>query len=66
MVNWTQVYLLSEWSIRSAMLVYVPQRRSPVVARAWLLLIFICPWGGLVLYVTIGRPGLSVKRRELQ
>jgi cardiolipin synthase len=66
MLNWTQLYLLSEWSIRLAMLVYVPQRRSPAAARAWLLLIFIFPWGGLVLYATVGRLRLSAKRRELQ
>jgi cardiolipin synthase len=66
MVNWTQVYLLSEWAIRLVMLGYVPQRRSPSAARAWLLLIFIFPWGGLLLYATVGRPRFSAKRRELQ
>ena len=66
MVSWTQVYLLSEWAIRLVMLGYVPQRRSPSAARAWLLLIFIFPWGGLLLYATVGRPRFSAKRRELQ
>lgn len=66
MVNWALVYLVSEWLIRLGMLVYVPQKRSPAAARAWLLLIFIFPWGGLVLYATVGRPRLSGKRRELQ
>ena len=65
-MNWTLVYLISEWVIRLGMLVYVPQKRTPAAARAWLLLIFIFPWGGLVLYATVGRPRLSEKRRELQ
>ena len=65
-MSWTLVYLISEWFIRLAMLVYVPQKRSPAAARAWLLLIFIFPWGGLALYATVGRPRLSAKRRELQ
>jgi cardiolipin synthase len=66
MMNWALVYLISEWLIRLGMLVYVPQKRSPAAARAWLLLIFIFPWGGLVLYATVGRPRLSGNRRELQ
>lgn len=49
------LYLLSEWAIRFIMLVYVPQRRSPAAARTWLLLIFLLPWPGFLLYAAIGR-----------
>ena len=50
MLTWTTLHLIAEWTIRLIMLVYVPQRRSPAAARSWLLLIFIFPYGGLVLY----------------
>jgi len=53
--SWGLVYVLSEWVIRLVMLVYVPQRRSADAARAWLVLIFLVPWLGLVLYAAIGR-----------
>jgi cardiolipin synthase A/B len=53
--SWGLLYVLSEWVIRLVMLVYVPQRRSPDAARAWLVLIFLVPWLGLVLYAAIGR-----------
>lgn len=49
------LYVLSEWAVRFVMLVYVPQRRSPAAARTWLLLIFLLPWPGLLLYAMIGR-----------
>ena len=39
-------YLISEWLVRIIMLLYVPQRRSPASARAWLLLIFFLPIPG--------------------
>jgi cardiolipin synthase len=60
------LYVASEWIIRIAMLFYVPQRRPPASARAWLLLIFFLPWGGLVLYGLIGRVFLPQRRLEMQ
>jgi cardiolipin synthase len=53
--SWTLVYYVSEWLIRLVMLFYVPQRRLPAAARSWLLLIFILPWPGLILYAFFGR-----------
>ena len=55
---WPSLYVMldiSEWLVRLAMLVYVPQRRSPAAARTWLLLIFLLPWPGVLLYAAIGR-----------
>jgi cardiolipin synthase len=49
-------YLISEWIIRIAMLFFVPSRRTPQAAQAWLLLIFFLPIPGLILYAAIGRP----------
>jgi cardiolipin synthase len=60
------LYVASEWIIRVAMLFYVPQRRPPASARAWLLLIFFLPWLGLVLYGLIGRVFLPRWRLEMQ
>lgn len=60
------LYVASEWIIRVAMLFYVPQRRPPASARAWLLLIFFLPWVGLVLYGLIGRVFLPQSRLEMQ
>jgi cardiolipin synthase len=60
--TWAELYFLSEWVIRILMLVYVPQRRSPAAARTWLLLIFIVPWVGLILYGVFGRAYLPRRR----
>ena len=56
-------YLISDWVIRIAMLIVVPWRRPPEATRSWLLLIFILPLLGLVLYLAIGRPSFPAWRR---
>jgi len=67
---WPSLYVMldiSEWLVRLAMLVYVPQRRSPAAARTWLLLIFLLPWPGVLLYAAIGRirmPAWRVARQR--
>src|SRR5690349_13360526 len=65
-MNWAIFYWASEWVIRLGMLVYVPRRRSPSAARTWLLLIFLFPWPGLIVYALVGRPRLPKRRVELQ
>jgi cardiolipin synthase A/B len=62
----TWVFLAVEWSIRLVMLVYVPQRRSPAAARGWLMLIFVEPIVGLLIYSVLGRPTLPKHRVALQ
>jgi cardiolipin synthase len=59
-------YVISEWLVRIAMLVYIPQRRTPASARAWLLLTFFLPAVGLVLYALIGRAYIPQRRLEQQ
>jgi cardiolipin synthase len=66
MHTWALSYLILEWSIRLVMLVYVPQRRSPAAARTWLILIFIQPVVGSLLYALLGRPQLPKRRMEMQ
>src|SRR5947209_4851609 len=57
-------YLISEWVIPITMLFFVPSRRTPQAAQAWLLLIFFLPLPGLILYVAIGRPRFPAWRTE--
>jgi cardiolipin synthase A/B len=66
MIDWSFLYLASEWGIRLVMLLYVPQRRSAAASRTWLLFIFLLPWPGLVLYALVGRIRLPQWRRKLQ
>ena len=65
-MSWSLLYLASEWSIRFIMLAYVPQRRSTAASRTWLLLIFLLPWPGLLLYAIFGRVYLPKRRIEIQ
>src|SRR5262245_55514472 len=66
MLTWTTLHLIAEWVIRLVMLVYVPHRRSPAAARSWLLLIFVFPYLGVILYWIFGRPYLPRRRIEIQ
>lgn len=64
MLSWSFLYLISEWAVRLVMLFYVPQKRSTAAARTWLLLIFLLPWPGLLLYALFGR--IYVPRRRIE
>ena len=66
MLTWTTAYIVAEWVIRIAMLVYVPQRRTPAAARTWLLLVFFWPVVGLVVYWVFGRIYYPQRRIEEQ
>jgi cardiolipin synthase len=48
--------------ICGAMLLVVPRNRQPTAAMAWLLLIFLIPIGGAILYLLIGRNPVPRKR----
>jgi cardiolipin synthase A/B len=65
-VDWGHAYVASEWVIRVAALIVVPQRRPPSAARAWLLFIFFLPWPGLVFYSLIGRAYMPRRRLDVQ
>lgn len=64
--NWSLLYLISEWTTRFIMLVYVPQRRTAASARTWLLLIFLLPVPGVIIYALFGRIYLPRRRIEMQ
>ena len=66
MIDWSFLYLCSEWAVRLTMLLYVPQRRSASAARTWLLFIFLIPWPGLAIYALVGRIRVPAFRRKLQ
>ena len=64
MLLWTLalVFTISGWVIRLVMPFVVIRRRRPTSAMAWLMVIFLQPWVGLVLYGLIGSNHL-VRRR---
>jgi cardiolipin synthase A/B len=63
-INYTLFYLTLEWAIRLAMLAVVTRGRRPVVAMAWLLIIFFEPIIGIILYGLFGRNRLPRRRIE--
>jgi cardiolipin synthase len=66
MIDWSLLYLISEWAIRLVMLIYLPQRRSAAASRTWLLFIFLVPWPGVALYWAFGRIYLPKRRIQMQ
>src|SRR5262249_27283397 len=61
---WLNVFFAAEWTVRLAMIVVVPFRRSPEAAKGWLLLIFFPQPVGLTLSLLIGRPKLPQWRLD--
>jgi cardiolipin synthase len=55
-----------DWIIRLAFLLYIPRKRKPSSAIAWLLVIFLIPGIGILLFIIIGTPKLSKRRRDRQ
>jgi cardiolipin synthase len=67
--NWatiTAIVGLVGWILPFAMLFIVPVNRKPSSATAWLLLIFFLPYLGLVIFLLLGSPKLSRRRRAEQ
>ena len=63
--SWSWTLLAAEWLVRLVLLAYIPQRRPPAAARTWLLLIFLFPWAGLLIYLIVGRIQIPKRRRKL-
>lgn len=57
---------LGAWVIIIGSLFVVPRNRRPGSATAWLMLIMLAPYVGLLLFWLIGSPKLSRRRRALQ
>jgi len=67
--NWSTITALTGlagWIIAFVMLFIVPVNRKPSAATAWLLLIFLLPYLGLLIFLLIGSPKLSKRRRTQQ
>src|SRR5690242_16828650 len=70
--NWDIVLLLIEilivigYAIPLIMLFIIPSNRKPSSATAWLLLMLLLPYLGLLLYFLIGNPKLPARRRAQQ
>lgn len=60
------VWYIFEWLLRVASLFIVPRNRRPSAATAWLLLIFLVPVPGLLLFAAIGSTKLPQYRRDAQ
>lgn len=66
-LTWTAVALfIIDWIIRIGFIIYIPRKRNPNSAIAWLLLLFILPGLGILLFLIIGNPRLSKNRRNMQ
>jgi cardiolipin synthase len=65
-MSWHIAYYLSEWVIRITALWVLPGISRPAAARTWLLLVFLLPWPGLLLYLLIGRVRLPEWRIHMQ
>lgn len=66
--NWNWITILGALSylIGIFALFVIPANRKPGEATAWLLLIFVAPFLGAILFLLLGNPKLSKWRREQQ
>ena len=64
--NWITVAGMLSYVIGILALFIIPANRKPGEATAWLLLIFLAPIFGAILFLLLGNPKLSPWRREQQ
>src|SRR5881227_1299910 len=67
--NWTTIIFLLlalDWAVLIIMLFIIPTNRKPSSATAWLMLILLLPYLGLVIFLLLGSPKLSKRRRAQQ
>jgi len=64
--NWIAILGVLSYVIGVLALFIIPANRKPGEATAWLLLIFLAPILGAILFLLLGSPKLSKWRRELQ
>lgn len=64
--NWITVAGVLSYVIGIGAMFIIPSNRKPGEATAWLLLIFLAPIFGAVLFLLLGNPKLSAWRREQQ
>lgn len=59
------IYII-DFIVRVWLIFYIPRNRKPTAAMAWLLLIFIIPLFGTILFFVLGSTKLSKKRQSDQ
>ena len=64
--NWIQITGVLTYLIGIVALFVIPANRKPGEATAWLLLMFVAPILGLILFLLLGSPKLSQWRRAQQ
>src|SRR5690242_750894 len=67
--NWATIAFIIAvigWIIPVVMLFIVPTNRKPSSATAWLLLMFMLPYFGLIIFLLLGSPKLSKRRLAQQ
>src|SRR3954453_14264903 len=67
--NWSTIAVIAygiAWVIFIGALFVVPRNRKPSAATAWLMLIFLLPYLGFLIFLLIGSPKLSKRRRVQQ
>lgn len=62
----TLVAFIIDLAVKLTALLIIPRERKPTAAMAWLLAIFFIPYLGLLLFLVLGSPKLSKKRRDKQ
>lgn len=60
------LFILTGWILRLLALFVVPRNRSPMSGMAWLMLIFLSPAPGWLLFLILGSSKLPKNRRNLQ
>lgn len=65
-LNWITILGVLSYLIGILALFIIPANRKPGEATAWLLLIFVAPFLGAILFLLLGSPKLSRWRRDRQ
>ncbi|HXX78607.1 MAG TPA: cardiolipin synthase, partial [Ktedonobacteraceae bacterium] len=60
------ITILIFWIVCLVLLFIIPRNRKPSSATAWLLLMYIVPVVGIIIFLLIGSPKLSKRRRAMQ
>src|SRR5690349_23780157 len=64
--NWLTFLGAFSYLVGFVALFIIPTNRKPSEATAWLLLIFVAPIVGVILFLLLGSPKLSKRRRDEQ
>src|SRR3954453_18799315 len=64
--NIASILYIVSWALFIVALFVIPRNRKPGEATAWLMLIFLLPFIGFIIYLIFGSPKLSKRRRAQQ